>query len=464
MCVAYARPVTQHDEADLAAIRVLQKLVEREGVEFVSSRGVSTLASAASVFLLRQRSNPERSAAFAAWLIDQVEVRDLYLDDDQLEDILRECWDPHAERRSPVTEARRADLEALLRSEPDNLEHRLVYGDWLAAHHDPFGELIARQIAAASEPDDPALERSAAGYLREHADALFGPLAEYLGSIVRLDWRGGFIETATLGKPIDDPEPYEGAILLRWLLDHRAAMLLRELELQPFEHHWSRDQFRSLLAVVFERPRPLLRRLTVGVGPELGDVGELARLDELLPDLEVLELRVRSSTVEQLRHPKLRRLVWERYFGPKQAAALASFELPQLASLVLGRTLTSHNLGSILAALELPSLRSLQMPGTSDGIDWLTSVPWQAELEHLDLSGGNLEDHDARLLARLRWPRLRRLDVSDNQLGPDSVALLTSLCPELVFGRQRPAEAWGEDDDADHDDADEDGYYDDAME
>ncbi|HLT40733.1 MAG TPA: leucine-rich repeat domain-containing protein [Enhygromyxa sp.] len=427
--------MSQHDEADLAAIRVLQQLVEREGVEFVSSRGVSTLASAASTFLLRQVGNRERGAAFAAWLIDQVEVRDLYFDDDQLDALLGEVWDAQGQRgASPTVEARRADLEALLCDAPDDLEHRLVYGDWLSAHHDPFGELIARQIAAASEPDDPTLAHAAAEYLRERADALFGPLAEYLGSVVRPQWHGGFIEAATLGKPIDDPGPYEGAILLRWLLDHRAALLLRELELHPFDRHWGRDQFRALLAVVFERPRPLLRRLTVGVDGDSGDAGELARLDELLPGLEVLELRVRSASIERLRHPTLRRLVWDSQLGPRQTAALAGFELP--------------------------ALRSLRIPGSSD-VDWLVHGSWRAGLEHLDLSGGGLQDHDARLLARQPWPRLRRLDVSNNLLGPEGIALLASLCPELVSGEQQPADDW---DDPLADDDDDDEYYDSVME
>src|SRR5690606_20382134 len=174
---------------------------------------------------------------------------------------------------------------------------------------------IARQIAAACEPDDPTLARAAAAYLRERGEALFGPLAECLGPVVRPQWRGGFVEGAALGKPVDEPGRHEAALLLRWLLVHRAALLLRELELQPFDRHWGRDQFRALLAVVFERPRPLLRRLTVGVDSDSGDAGELARLDELLPGLEILELRVRSASIERLRHPTLRRLVWDSQLG-----------------------------------------------------------------------------------------------------------------------------------------------------
>lgn len=448
----------QHDDADLAAIAVLQALVEQRGIEFVSSRGVSTMAPPTASFLLRREKDPERSAAFAAWLLDHVEVIDLYLDDEQLEQLLRETWDARSHREQPQAEARRVDLEVLLCSEPDNLDHRLVYGDWLQSHRDPLGELITRQYAAASEPDKPALEQAAAEYLREHRGALFGPLAEYLDSVVRVRWRGGFIEQATLGRLPHDHEPYEGAILLRWLLEHRTAMLLRELELQPIEHSRGRDQLRAMLDVVLERPRPLLRRLSVGFDEDdetdetegTGELGELERLDELLPNLEILELRARSGFIKRLSQPKLRQLAWYMPLGLKQAAAFARFELPRLESLVLR---LPHQLGipPAVAELELPSLRSFEAPGNLDTVSWLLRTPWRAQLEHLDLLNGTLQDADVRLLAGERWPRLRHLDLSNNALTAAGTALASALAPRVVIETQREAEV-------------DDEYYESAME
>lgn len=445
----------QHDDADLAAIAVLQALVEQRGIEFVSSRGVSTMAPPTAMFLLRCEKHPARSAVFATWLLDHVEVLDLYFDDEQLEQLLRETWDARSSRSQPQTEARRADLEALLLGEPDNLDHRLVYGDWLQNHRDPLGELIARQLAAASEPDNHVLEQAATEYLSEHRDALFGSLAEYLDGVVRVRWRGGFIEKATIGRPPDDPEPYEGAILLRWLLEHRTAMLLRELELHPIDALYGRDQLRAMLDVVLERPRPLLRRLNVGLDGS-GELGELTRLDELLPNLELLELRARSVFIERLSLPKLRRLDWYIPIGAKQATAFARFELPRLESLVLRMT-WNLQLAPLLGELELPSLRSLGVPGTTDNIEWLLRVPWRAQLERLDLSHGTMNDADVQLLARARWPRLRYLDVSSNTLTAAGLAMASALAPTVVLETQnRPELREDEDDD--------DEYYESTME
>lgn len=473
--------MSRYDDADRAAIRMLERLVEDGGIEFVSSRGVSALASGLANLLLRVADRPDRGAEIGAWLMDAVEVRELYADDEQLESIFVELWDPLRERDSSTTlEARRADLEALLLAEPDNLDHRLVYGDWLQAHRDPFGELITRQIAA---DEHSALARAAAtspsslsprsvNYLSDYAEALFGPLAEYLDVVVQLDWRAGFIERARVGKSMDDPESYQGAILLRWLLEHRAAMLLRELELHSFEHHRHSDQFREMLAVLLEQPRPLLRRLIVGERRDLRqdrseypmhDAGRLAQLDVLLPRLEILELHVRDVIVEQLCHPTLRRLVWAATIGARQAAAFARFELPRLEDLALQSTYADERLGPILAELELPALRAFAMSATTEDLGWLTRACWREQLECLDLSDGDLDDLDARALARLDWPRLRRLDLSNNRLGTGGRAIVERLCPEVVTDSQRRAGDSDYDDDGEEDD-DDDEYYDDVME
>jgi hypothetical protein len=81
------------DHWDLAARRVLQRLVAEEGVELVSSHGVSLLTTPLSAFLLQLDQADGRAEALADWLIDQAEVADLFASNEDLDAILAEEWD-----------------------------------------------------------------------------------------------------------------------------------------------------------------------------------------------------------------------------------------------------------------------------------------------------------------------------------------------------------------------------------
>lgn len=85
------------DHWDLAARRVLQRLVAEEGVELVSSHGVSLLTTPLSAFLLQLDQADGRAEALADWLMDQAEVADLFASNEDLDAILAEEWDAVAE-------------------------------------------------------------------------------------------------------------------------------------------------------------------------------------------------------------------------------------------------------------------------------------------------------------------------------------------------------------------------------
>ena len=448
----------EQDSDERAAIRLLHRLLEAGEIELVSSHGVASLAPTIGRVLAGYEPSIDRARTLSNWLIEQDEVADLYIDDPALEALLCAIWDPRPRPRRPVV-ARREDLEALLRLEPDNLDHQLVYGDWLQTQvqRDPWAELIARRVAATLAPDDAGLAEAVVDYEREHGEALWGRLAEYIGVVVRLEWYGGFIVAAKLGKPASDPEPYEGAILLGWLLDQRATLLLRDVELGRFDHHYARDQHSELVTVVLAQPRPMLRRLVITHSRDAGDAGRLDELAERLPNLEVLELRIRSARAHDLSHPTLRRLVWDAAIGPEQAATFARAVFPKLEQLcfangwsreVLG---SGQTLGSALAKIEAPALRSLRFRGPGESLAAIARAPWFEQLEHLDLSDGQIHDHDLAPLLDRRWPNLRELDLSRNHLEADGITALTRRYPNVVIGRQRPA---GDDDPDDVDDAD----------
>lgn len=449
---------SEGDEDDRAAIQLLQRLSDDGGVEFVSTHAIALLAPAIARLLDRLEPGADRGSALSGYLIDHDEVADLYVDDEALEALLRSLWDPRPRPRPrSASPARRDDLEALLRREPDDWDHHLVYGDWLQTQRDVFGELIVRRVAAAQAPDDASLAESALEFEGVHREALFGRLAEYLGVVVQLDWRGGFISGATLGKLSSDPEQYQGAILLGWLLDNRAAMLLRDLEIRPFDHS-VRDQHAELLAVVLGRTLPLLRRLAVLHATDRGDAGRLRGLAERLPNLEVLELRVRGASVPELSHPTLRRLVWDVPVALDQAAAFARAKLPRLEHLSFGGWMHDA-LGPALAKLDAPSLRSLRLRTRGEPLDDVLGSAWCEGLEVLDLSDGCLDGPDVARLIGMRWPRLRRLDLSGNTLDAAAIAAVAGLCPEVVTDGQGRREVARQDED---DDGDE--YYDSVHE
>src|SRR5690242_14343706 len=96
-----------------------------------------------------------------------------------------------------MADSAEAALVAAIEANPDDVEAYYVYGDWLQAQGDPRGELVMLQAAAQRNPDDKKLAARADKHLRDHADALLGPLAEY-GKQLTVVWRNGFVRDATV--------------------------------------------------------------------------------------------------------------------------------------------------------------------------------------------------------------------------------------------------------------------------
>lgn len=96
--------------------------------------------------------------------------------------------------------AREPQLEQRIVANPDELESRLIYGDWLQAQGDPRGQLIALRAALERATPDQrdALRDQVEAFESAHAGHLFGPLR----AVVReLDprWRGGMLDAAFVG-------------------------------------------------------------------------------------------------------------------------------------------------------------------------------------------------------------------------------------------------------------------------
>jgi uncharacterized protein (TIGR02996 family) len=441
---------TNFDDEERMAARILARLGESGGIAFVSSWGATALVGAAARVLARHEGQADVAEAFGEWLLEQVEVAELFIDDDALAQLIAAEWQREPAQRKHVG-ARNSELEAALLANPDEPERYLVYGDWLQARGDLYGELIIQQVAAHGPEGSPTRRRLADDFLTLHGETLLGPLAEYVGEVVQLDWWMGFVREAKLERKPELGSDHEGPILLRWLLEQRASLVLRKLSLESLARG-GRGQLGEMMAVLVEHPPAKLASLRLGHG----DAGEPTRLFAALPGLRELVILCERMRHVPLHLPELRSLTLELGWTGEAMHALAHSQLDRLESLQLLAP-GAHDV-SQLARAQLPSLRHLQLRPRMDQIETLIRLPLTAQLDTLDLSGSELDDELVQgilmpNLACLR--RLRRLDLSDNALGEAAaMAIESALAPGVVvIGEQSPLEA-----------DDEDEYYDDDME
>ncbi len=442
---------TNFDDEERMAARILARLGESGGIAFVSSWGATALVGAAARVLARHEGQDDVAEAFGEWLLEQVEVAELFIEDEELARLIASEWQREPAQRKLVG-ARHAELEAALLADPDAPERYLVYGDWLQARGDVYGELIIQQVAAHGPEGTPARRRLATDFLSLHGETLLGPLAAYVGEVVHLDWWMGFVRAAKLEREPELRSTYEGPILLRWLLEQRASLVMRKLSLESLAPN-HRGQLDEMLGVLAEHPPAKLESLRLGQG----DAGEPGRVFAALPGLRELTVLCERMRHVPLHFPELRSLTLELGWTGEAIHALARSQLPRLDTLRLLAP-AAHDL-ALLEQAQLPSLRHLQVRPRIDQVETLLRLTLLAKLETLDLSGSELDDE---LVAGILMPNLaalrglRRLDLSDNALGDEAaLAIESALAPGVVvIGEQTPV---------DHD-AEDDEYYDDDME
>lgn len=366
---------------------------------------------------------------------------------------------------------RELTLEARLTSDENRIEDFLVYSDWLQAAGNPRGALIAVQHRLASLPaGDPAraaLEAEERALLDAHREALLGPLAAIDPAYLQLEWHLGFIRGARIHRTgyIDAQLPLAEEVLWH-LLDEERAPFLERLTLGLIE--WGDQDNQAVVTLLQDPPfaPPPLRVLRIGAfgGDDLFDRGEidisrawlapLTRLSALYPRLEELELTGRLNgrmpgdrLFGDLELPSLRRFTFRTGGLPvEHLEELRRARWPRLESLDLwfgdedyGGTCTVDDVLPLLdgrAALP-PSLVRLGLRNASFAdalVEPLLASPLLPRLRALDLSLGVLTDDGAALLARGRdrLAHLERLDLRDNCLSSDGVALVRDLCREVI--------------------------------
>jgi uncharacterized protein (TIGR02996 family) len=350
--------------------------------------------------------------------------------------------------------ARNPELEAAILADPDAIGGYQVYGDWLQAHGDPRGELIALQTRQ--------LERDANKFIASHPE-LWAGLEDRLDFLGDVKWRLGFVERARVayprerywkpnkrGQPVfvarDVPE------VIGALLDG-AGRFLRDLTvgIATFED----NSYEQVVEAMWERRPLVVRSLFLGdfVSEETelnwSTIGEIGKLWEAAPRLRSLHLRSGSMYLGKIVAPELRSL--EIYTGglPDEAiTSIANATWPEIETLdvMFGRDSSGNEvreLGPLLAARGVPKLRRLGIKNFEFHADLVAALPGAAvlrQLEVLDLSMGTLGDEEAARLAAAgsAFAHLKELIVDDNMLSDEGLAALGRIgCPITSHGQRR---------------------------
>ncbi len=394
--------------------------------------------------------------------------------------------------------ARNAELEAKIAANPDDESIKLVYGDWLQARGDSWGELISNQPevlpsretalfawddpagteeAISEEPTNHELFDSSGGTLSHREQwanpsqaepeaslraAIEGELLEgFEPKGVRFRWHRGFLEE--LFVPQHGLARDRLAEALEQLLSHRAVMSLTSLALGEIEWLHGEDKwnqyalhYQRALDVLVKRRPPALRRLVLGAWEEHDiswtAIGDLSALWAVLPGLRELELQGNGMDLGEIKAPNLERLLIRSGGLPPHALrSIELAELPKLTELTLWFGESDYGGSSeVEAALPFlintrPMLRRLGLANAifaDELCSHIAAAPILAQLTHLDLSLGTMTEAGARVLLEHReaFAHIRHLDLRGNALPAAECEQLSTLCASVDVRFQKSAD------------------------
>lgn len=428
----------------VAARRLVAELVKAEQLEVRRAEIVGRdLAK-----YVETLGRPPTGTELEDWLGEHPQVTELYAAPSLLEELSFRHLAPPPEEQPEASDARHSELERQLRDAPDQPAPYLVYADWLQEQQDPYGELIALGVAAASGTDDD--QQRFERYLKLHEARILGGLARSLAGRLELKWRNGFIESLDqIGE--SSPETWSELLALR------ACALLRSITLR-------RAITPRIDAAIAEHAPPSMRSLSLDwciahgalppalMGRELRSLSIVSDTLKLaatsLPaTLERLELRVSQVT---LTGSPLRLRIRELVIRPTlpNVTFLANdARVPDVERLDL--VLEQDNAARAVKLLEdvpLPALTQLAIRGgTLDErtAKRLAKLPVMAQLSSLSLVELELGDATMQALAKQRaaFPALQHLDVSGNELTREGLTAARELAADIVSKRQDRAGA-----------------------
>ncbi|HEY1811557.1 MAG TPA: TIGR02996 domain-containing protein [Kofleriaceae bacterium] len=333
---------------------------------------------------------------------------------------------------------RDAALEAALRAAPDDRATYAVYSDWLQAHGNPLGEIMA--LALADKKLSP--KRLEALGLPSEQLATFG-------------WRWGMWDWLRLENSVDwMDDKFDAVVLARTMFDMAPCAALRELRIGVLRWDHNHDDVPAVLAEAAKRAWARdLRSLHLGDVDDnvdmahhvIGVVG--TSISKAFPKLRALRLHSSAQTwrgkgvktfgLAGLELPELESLTIETCSLAKaRAKELCAAKLPKLTELELwfgmkefGANAALADVAPILDAKAFPHIVSLGLCNTEHACDLADALPHgklAPQLARVSLAKGTLDDDAAETLASnaAAFPRLVRLDVSESFLTAAAIARL----------------------------------------
>lgn len=266
---------------------------------------------------------------------------------------------------------RNAELYAAVLADPDDDAPRLVYADWLSERGDPWGELIAVQIAR-TRADTPELEARESTLLYQLPQELLPRQSYRRGFVEILSVHCDDLEARLPDSCVRDLRVFGGTKIVDGRIPHEAgaktAAALPRMRLRALSLTTTDDQDLATLLQALD--------------------GSLDRFSYGLPWAGTLTEHVVAITRSRLRVSSLTLLG----ISPDALASLAAWH----------------------------PLRSLAIQESRIGPGVFASfvdAPAFVRLEHLDLTQTHVGEEDVFAIASSELP-LRSLDLSGNLLGP----------------------------------------------
>jgi hypothetical protein len=271
---------------------------------------------------------------------------------------------------------------------------------------------------------------------------------------IKLVWRAGFIVRADMCRPNYDDGTPTLVELLSELFEHPSARLLEELNIGDLCVTDSYD-YSPVIELIGKDKRPSLRRLYVAdfssENCELSwsEFGDFSGIWTACPNLEEVRIHAAQFSLGTLELPKAKTFIVETGgLEAEDVKAIASAKWPALEKLEIWFGAEEYGaggdvelIGPILEAKGLSKVRELGLKNSEFADDICKALPGSKiakQIEVLDLSLGVMSDAGAEALVSKAgaFPKLKKLDVSDNYLSDDGVKLLDKLGVEVEVGDQ----------------------------